>query len=571
MTGSSVARISSMPTMNSKLLRVALPAALFALVLFLAACGGSDDSDDGGGTTEAGPDPIALAPADVPFYMDVVVRPEGTLGDDLKSAVGKISGIEDPGAEIINDLNESLAEDTDLTYEDDIEPWLGSHAGLFVSGFQVDTQEPDAAGVLAVTDTDAAQSFIDDAAEQGDNELTDATYEDVDYKLDDETAVGIVGEYLVVGTEQGFKDAVDASKGDSLADNTDATAALDGAPDNSVFSVYADAAAIGDLIKASPELDPAQLDQIDQALAQLPDGPVEAWGTVTDSSFGIGGSSPTPEGAPAPSDLITTFPGDSWLAAASTDVGEQLDESIAQFQAGFQAGLEGSAGQLPKGFDTADIDPIAQIEEQTGLDLERDLGWIGDAGFFLEGTDLLGVGGGLVLESTDDAAAEDAIGKLQTALEKNPSVKQEAQIAPNQQGDGFTIQAPPFSAEVAVRDGKAIATGGSEDVDSVLSPDETLGDSERFTTATGNLSDGATATFFMDMPPLLQLIESQGQATDDPDYALAAPYLHAIDYLVAGSGEDGDRITASVVLGVKESDSEGGSDVAPAVITPVIP
>lgn len=554
--------------MNSKFLRLALPAALFAIVLFITACGGSDDSDDGG-SGETGPDPIALAPADVPFYMDVVVKPEGDLGENLKSAVSKISGIEDPGAGIISEINDSLAEDSDMTYEDDIEPWLGSRAGIFVSGFQVDTQEPDAAGVVSVTDTGAAQSFIDSTLEAEGGDATDETYEDVNYKLDEEgAAIGIVGDYLVVGTEQGFKDAVDASNGDSLESNTDATAALDEAPDDSVFSLYADATAIGDLVKSSPDLSGADLKQVDEALKQFPEGPIEAWGTVTDSSFAINGSTPTPEGAPAPSDLITTFPGDSWLAAASTDVGGQLQDSLTQFQTAFQTSLESSAGQLPPGFDTANLDPIAQIEKQTGLDFEKDLGWIGDAGFFLEGTDLLGVGGGLVLESTNDKDASAAIGKLQTALEKDPAVKQQADIAENQQGDGFTISAPPFSAEVAVRDGKAIATGGSENVDSVLNPDETLGDSERFSSATGNLADGATPTFFLDMPPLLQLIESQGAATDDPDYALAQPYLHAIDYIVAGSGESDGRTSASFVLGVKESDSAGGTDVAPAVITP---
>ena len=108
---------------------------------------------------------------------------------------------------------------------------------------------------------------------------------------------------------------------------------------------------------------------------------------------------------------------------------------------------------------------------------------------------------------------------------------------------------------------------GSENVDSVLDPDETLADSDRFSAATGNLADGATPTFFLDMPSLLALIESQQGATDDPDYAQAAPYLHAIDYMVAGTGTSGDRTVGSFVLGVKESD-DAGSDAAAAMITP---
>ena len=181
--------------MNFKLLRLALAAAVLAISLFVAACG-SSDSDD---SADAGPDPITLAPADVPFYAQMVVRPEGDLKDDLNSAVGKLTGDDDPGAQIIDEINSSLAEDTDLTYEDDIEPWLGSRAGVFVSGFQFDTEEPDVALVVATTDTDAAQGFVDASIEESGDSTSDETYEGVSYKLDsdDGTAIGIVDDFLV--------------------------------------------------------------------------------------------------------------------------------------------------------------------------------------------------------------------------------------------------------------------------------------------------------------------------------------------------------------------------------------
>ena len=52
---------------------------------------------------------------------------------------------------------------------------------------------------------------------------------------------------------------------------------------------------------------------------------------------------------------------------------------------------------------------------------------------------------------------------------------------------------------------------------------------------------------------MLSLVESTGQATQDPQYQSAKPYLDALDYIVSGSKVDGDRSTASVVLGVKDS------------------
>ncbi len=551
--------------MHTKLLRPAIAPILLALAVTLAACGGDD-----GGTSESGPDPIALAPADAPLYAQLVVRPEGSLGDDLKSAIGKVSGEDDPGGAVIDELDEALAEKTDLTYEDDIEPWLGSRAGVFVSGVQADTREPDAAAVIATTDADAARSFVDSAIESSGSETTDQSYEGVDYKLDadDGSAVGVDRDFLVIGTEQGFKDAVDAGAGDSLEDDPDATAAIDEAPDNSVFSLYADGEAIGRLLRSSPDLGPVESKQLDQALDQIPDGPVEAWGAVTDSSFAFGSSAPAAADAPAPSDLITTFPADAWLAFAGADVGRRIEEGVKQFEAALQATLSETAKGLPSGVRAPKRDPLGEVQDQLGIDLERDVGWIGDAGMFVEGTDLLGLGAGIVLESNDDRAATAALGKIEKAVSRDRAIRRNAKVAPNAEGDGFTLQSPPFSAELAVRDGKLVVAAGSEDVDGVLEPDQTLADSDRFESVTGNLSSGTTPTFFLDFPPLLELIESQGQVGDDPDYQSAAPYLHALDYLVAGSGVDGDRTIGSLVLGVKESDSSGGSDVAPAVVAP---
>ena len=103
-------------------------------------------------------------------------------------------------------------------------------------------------------------------------------------------------------------------------------------------------------------------------------------------------------------------------------------------------------------------------------------------------------------------------------------------------------------------------------IDDVLEPQETLGDSDNFSSASDALGDGLDASFYLDMPTVVSLIEGSG-ATSDPDYQAAAPYISAIDYLVAGGGEQDDRSVARFVLGVKES-SSGGSDTAASMITP---
>lgn len=556
--------------MHSNFLRLALLAVLSTLTVAFAACGGDDSSSSD--SADLGPDPVAMAPSDAPFYAEVVIRPEGSLGEDLNSALSKLLSEDDPGAKIREQLDTALAAEPDsggITYTDDIEPWLGSRAGVFVSGYDQATQTADAAGAIAVSDADAAQAFIDKASEAGGSTETDETYEGVDYKFDktDDTAVGIDGDFLIIGNKGGFEAAVDAGAGDSLAANADATTALDDAPDNSLFSLYVDTAAVIELVKSSPDLAEAQLQQIDQVFAQFGDGPIEAWGTVTDSTFSIGGSAPTAEGSTGPSDLVAGFPADAWLAFATANIGEQLQTQLEQFQTGFEAGFESTA---PKGVDASQYDPLKLFEDQTGIDLKTDLAWIGDAGAFVQGTSIFGLGGGIVLESTDDAAASDALGKAQAALEDSRELRGQVQISPSSSGEGFSIQATggvPIGAEVALQDGKVVAAVGADSVEDVVSPSETLDGSDRFNTARDALGDGATASFFLDFGPLVELVEGTGQATSDPGYAAAKPYIDALDFLVSGSTVDGDRTSGSLVLGVKEAEASG-EDVAAAVIAP---
>jgi hypothetical protein len=553
-----------MPPMRNALTPFRLTVLLAALVLalVLSACGGGDDS-----TTEVadlGPDPATMTPADAPIYGDVVIKPSGTMSEDLDSALSKLLGTDDPGGMLRDAIDSELSSDPSnggLTYTNDVEPWIGARAGGFLSDYDVATKTGDGALVIAVTDPDAANAFIDKATALGtSSKPTDESYQGVDYKYDatDDSAVGVDGDFLVAGTKQGFEDAVDAGAGDSLADNPDATSARDDAPDNSLFSGYVDTAAAVDLIKSSGALSGAQLKQFENQISQYATGPVEFWGAAGPSTFAFGASSPAQSGAAAPSDLAASFPADSWLAFASAGVGEQIQSSIDQFKSSFQAALQA------QGVSGLNADPLAQIKKATGLDLSVDFNWIGDAGGFVQGSSVLGLGAGLVLESTDDDAATAAIGKLQSALGHSNSL----QISPTDTGFSVQIAGAPVGAEVGLQDGKVVLAVGADTIDDVVSPSETLDGSDRFNAATDALGDGVTPSFFLDFAPVISLIESTGQATQDPDYQSAKPYLDALDYLVSGSKVDGDRSTASIVLGVKDAGDDSTTASTAALTAP---
>jgi hypothetical protein len=113
-----------------------------------------------------------------------------------------------------------------------------------------------------------------------------------------------------------------------------------------------------------------------------------------------------------------------------------------------------------------------------------------------------------------------------------------------------------------------IVAAGADTVDDVLSPSETLGDSDTFQAAEDDLSDGLTPGFFVNFAPILDLIDSTGES--DADLESARPYLNALDFLIGGSDLDGDRSVAGFTLGVQDQ-PEGGdttSDTAAAVVSP---
>ena len=117
-----------------------------AVLLVLASCGG--DGGDGP-SAPVGPDPATLAPADAPLFAEGVVRPEGDQKEAIDSALSKLLATDDPGTFVVEQLDKALAgSDAGVTYQDDIEPWLGEQAGFFLETF---TEDADGAAVVATT------------------------------------------------------------------------------------------------------------------------------------------------------------------------------------------------------------------------------------------------------------------------------------------------------------------------------------------------------------------------------------------------------------------------------------
>ena len=207
-------------------------AALVAIagLLFVAGCGESSSGDGGA-------DPATLAPANASLYIEATMRPEGAQLEGFKAAAGKVLGVSDPGAKLRELFNKEAAE-AGISYEKDIQPWLGKRAGLMLDNLESD--DPSLIGIFSATDTDKARAFVETLA-KGNAEVKDAKYKDISYKTDSELAAGVVGDFVVFGMpEAQFKRAVDAKDGDSLSDVEGFKNSIEGLPDDRLGSFYLD-------------------------------------------------------------------------------------------------------------------------------------------------------------------------------------------------------------------------------------------------------------------------------------------------------------------------------------------
>jgi hypothetical protein len=506
---------------NPRLLVIALLSALVAVVV--AGCGSS--ASGGGGDH----DPAALVPADAPVYAEATVRPSGQVGADLQAALKKILRTDDPAGKIQKAIDDSAKRDG-FTYKDDIEPWLGDRIGIALTALKAN--KPDYVAVISSTDDAKAAA----ALKKTKGDIVERSYKDVDYRFDrkDNTAAGVFEHAVVVGTEAGLKAAVDASKGESLADGNDLRAVRSKVASDRIGLFYLDVQgllrAAGQSAGSSPEVGallqsfsaaaPKTIGAAFQAQPDLLRIDGVSLGTPKSASNGASGA-----------DVVAGLPSDSWLALGIGKSGETLDRTLQSI---------GNAG----GITGVGVNALLQqFQQQTGLDLRTDVfSWMGDAGVFVGGATAGELGGALVVKTSDPAKTKRVIAVLRRLAARDSSAK----ISPlDVQGvdDGFSLRSGSSPRiDVGLAGDKFIVSVGSlQAFKQAVSPGQALGSAPAFTAAASKLGGGLRPSFFLDVPRVVSLVESL--AGGSSQFAKAKPYLETFGAVVAGAKDEGDGVT----------------------------
>src|SRR3954451_7877601 len=386
--------------------RLFLLSLLAVAALVLPACGGS-------GSSSGSTDPADAAPANALVYANVTVRPTGDLKDSVDAAATKILNGADPGQKIQQGVDQVLAQ-ANLNYNDDVKPWLGEHAGFFLSSISGSSSS----GALIVDSKDdgKATSTIEKALKDSGASLQKSSYKGADIESAGAGAFSVHDGLVIAGTEDGVKAALAARDGDALSDASAYKDATDKVSTDGLALFYVDTPR---LLDAAGQADP-QTAALIQSLKSSPQlanlGPAAAAVTADSDSIALEAPASKEIDTPHP---VADLPADSWLALSLGGLGDNLRQSLAQLRSSGQ-------GQV--------LDLVEnQIRTQTGLSLQNDLlSWISDATGFVSGSPTSFAAGAL-LGSSDPAASKRAVVKIGRRLKAQSGLP----ITPK--GDGFSI------------------------------------------------------------------------------------------------------------------------------------
>ncbi len=517
---------------------LAIAAALGIAILVSAGCGGGSSSSD----------LASLAPPNTLLYVEGTVRPTGSLKSNVDSIAQTVAGVDNLGDLVVSELESSARDDGEpFDYAQEVEPWLGERAAAFFEGFD-GSDFTDYAVIVETTDTAATQSFVDKRAKAGKDPEKDGSYEGFDYKTDTQDytpVVGIVGDFLVVAEDvDAFKRAVDASKGDGLADEERFDNAISAAPEGSLADVYVDVGAL-----AVPSSDVVERQGLDpQVLGVLKSAgidPSEATAVASvipgadqveiDVSSDLGGEKP-PSGDAA--DLLGSLPATSFAAFAVSGFGEQVQEAIDGLDA---SGVPGTIPphQLKKGLN------------ELGIDLEGIAGSLESAGAFAVGNGERSLGGALVLTTSNSKAMESVanIGKLLRGVHVAGVTALSGKV------NGFTVHSDELGNKplvVAAKEKRLVIGYGVPATLTALAAEsgKTLSDNPAYKDAVAALGSTPIGGF-VDGPAALRLADALVPSSDQ-SFQKAKRYLQAIRYVALGSGSEGDLATAKLIVGLEK-------------------
>jgi hypothetical protein len=321
-----------------------------------------------------------MMPADTPIYMSLSLNLQNQAGyQNLQKLY-----LDNPDVKkALDDAKANAAKESDLDYDKDILPWLGTEAGVAVFNIPEtgSSENPDVLIAVATRDVKASDAALEKLrakqAETSGKPFEQGTHEGVTYwfqKSDSgsDMYISTFNGFVVLATsEETLFGAIDRVKkgGESLATSQAYQATLAELPKNGAFFTFVDWTALADIVmknNQAAQLTPEQLAQLKAfqtvglAFTLQPDG------VQVDSAVRF-----DPKQLPAAMQASLNRPG------SPNSVLTKIPNSALGFYSG--SDLRAIWQQLREGL-AANPDfeqQLADMEQQTGINLDQDVfGWM---------------------------------------------------------------------------------------------------------------------------------------------------------------------------------------------------
>jgi hypothetical protein len=504
--------------------RRSLVALVIGLLVAAASVAGCAASSSGGG----GSDPAALVPASAPLYAEAVLGGDSQEQADAQAALAKILRTADPRGELVKAFDHG-----NVDFARDVEPWLGDRVGaaaLSLGG------RGDKVVVAASRDDAVARAALARLAPNA----SPRAYRGVDYRVDTGRgkAAAVVAGFVVLGSENGLKAAIDASKGASLAESDSLKQARGNVRAERSAFLYVDVAGFLREALGAAGGSAAQLAPFAATVAQtLPKAIAAALDAepgmlrLDSAAFGNGGGFAS--GASG-ADALAGLPGDAWLGVGVGELGQTVNGLLDRVSA--NGGIAGVGVQALLG----------QAQQGLGLDIRRDLlAWMGDAGIYVAGTSDADRRAALVISSKDPAASQRAVRALE------PLARRSGDVTPVKVAgvdEGFAVRHGRSDDDLLVASGGnrfVVALGRRALTEALASGGARLGDAAAFRTGAAKLASGVRPSFFLDVQQLSATAAGKGAGRNHAREL--REYLGAFGAVVGGAKRDGDVTRGAAV------------------------
>jgi hypothetical protein len=535
-----------------------------ALCTCVAACGSSAPSG-----TEA--DPAGLAPSSSVIYLSATVQPEGSLRQNAVTDLRSFSNAKEPLGQLLQAVT-GAAPLGGVSFKREIEPWVGTNAGVFatssaalsgaaeaIGGTLTSGISPeallhaagagllkpgaDAALVLDTRDLEGARAFVSKlAGRQGAHQ---DSYRGVKYDTDAQGATeAIVGKFAVFGDQAGVKAAIDTYLGGPSLKSTGSAYAKLAArgPAGTLAAIYLSPGRgkAGALLAALPG-EPKQV-----RLSIVPQQHALALDADLLAASGEAESQALTATAPATA-LVAGLPGNAWLAAGLGESGRHA----ARYLALTATVVELAAKSVLASFGGPALQRlIAKLQEHAQAVQQLVSSWAGPAAVFAAGSSLLSIQAGLVIEASSASAARGGVAAIGSLLSSAGANVSKATVPGAESALRVTIFGLPVSVYVGAGSGKLVIGLGPESVQGALSPTSTLSGASLYGSATSSIG-GIKPSVIVDFPQALALIEGLG-LSETPAVAPVLGKLRSLGTLAGGvQGLGGGVLRLHVVAGLQ--------------------